>query len=102
MKYAVLQKEALGILYTNGLPNVSKALPLYLFADDTNVYYESVNIRKLKNKINKELLKFKSWLQINELALNCAKINFVVFHSHREELLNDIQFIIWQQAIGFS
>ena len=54
-------------------------------------YYESVNITKLKDKINKELLKVKSWLEINKLALNIEKTNFVVFHSSRKKLPNDIQ-----------
>ena len=29
------------LLYINDLPNISKSLNFYLFADDTNIYYES-------------------------------------------------------------
>ena len=46
---------------------------------------------KIKNKINKELLKVKSWLEINKLALNFETTNSVVFHPSRKRLLNDIQ-----------
>ena len=55
------------LIYINDLTNVSKVLSFFLFADDTNIYYESENIIKLKDKINKELLKVKSWLEINKL-----------------------------------
>ena len=63
----------------------------FLFADDTNIYYESENIIKLRDKINKELLKVKSWLEINKLALNIEKTSFVIFHSSRKKLTDDIQ-----------
>ena len=79
------------LIYINDLPNVSKVLSFFLFADDTNIYYESENIIKLRDKINKELLKVKSWLEINKLALNIEKTSFVIFHSSRKKLTNDIQ-----------
>ena len=79
------------LIYINDLPNVSKVLSFFLYADDTNIYYESVNITKLRNKLVKELVKVKSWLEINKLALNIEKKNFVVFHSSRKKLLDDIQ-----------
>ena len=63
----------------------------FLFADDTNIYYESDNLTKLKNKFNIELRKIKSWLEINKLALNIEKTNFVAFHSSRKELLDEYQ-----------
>ena len=31
------------LLYINDLPNISKKLKFFLFADDTNIYYESDN-----------------------------------------------------------
>ena len=68
------------------LPNVSKVLSFFLFADDTNIYYESDNITRLEYKISKELLKVKSWLEVNKLALNIEKTNFVLFHSPRKKL----------------
>ena len=79
------------LIYINDLPSVSKVLSFFLYADDTNIYYESANITKLRNKLVKELVKVKSWLEINKLSLNIAKANFVVFHSSRKKLLYDIQ-----------
>ena len=50
------------LIYINDMPNVSKILSFFLFADDTNIYYESDNINKLNYKLNRELLEVKSWL----------------------------------------
>ena len=36
------------VLYINDLPNISKVLDFYLFADDTNIYYGSDNLDKLE------------------------------------------------------
>ena len=74
------------LIYINDLPNVSKLLSFFLFADDTNIYFETENITKLQCKINKELLKVKSWLEVNKLVLNIQKTNYVVFHSPRKKL----------------
>ena len=36
---------------------MSKILNFYLFADDTNIYYESNSLRDIERTINKELQK---------------------------------------------
>ena len=43
------------LIFINDLPNVSKKLNFYLFADDTNIYYESKSIYDLVRNINAEL-----------------------------------------------
>ena len=35
------------LIYINDLPNISKVLDFYLFADDTNIYYEDVSLQNL-------------------------------------------------------
>ena len=67
------------LLYINDLPNISKELKFYLFADDTNIYFESNELKSLEKIMNKELMKLYEWLCINRLSLN--KTNFVVFHA---------------------
>ena len=69
------------LLYINDLPNVSKKLTFYLFADDTNIYFDSPDLSNLQKTVNKELRKIKRWLESNRLALNIDKTNFVLFHS---------------------
>ena len=68
------------LLYMNDLPNISKELKFYLFADDTNIYFESNELKSLEKIMNKELMKLYEWLCINRLSLNISKTNFVVFH----------------------
>ena len=41
------------LLYINDLPNISKALNFYLFADDTNMYYESKSLIDMEKLLTK-------------------------------------------------
>ena len=79
----VLQCSLLGplllLIYINDLPNASKKL--YLFADDTNIYYESKYLCDLIKIVNKELRLVKKWLDSKKLSLNIDKINYIIFHS---------------------
>ena len=67
------------LMYINDLPNSSTKLTFYLFADDTNIYYESHCLYKLQKVVNKELKLVKKWLDANKLALNVEKTNFIIF-----------------------
>ena len=49
------------LIYINDLPNISKILNFYLFADDTNIYYESTSLHELERTINRELKKLYLW-----------------------------------------
>ena len=69
------------LLYINDLPNISSKLKFFLFADDTNIYLESKDLRNLEKIMNKELQKLYDWLCINRLSLNISKTNFVIFHA---------------------
>ena len=47
----------------NDLPNISDVLNFYLFADDTNIYYEPYSLQELEKTINKELNKpYSCWM----------------------------------------
>ena len=71
------------IIYINDLPNVSKYLSFFLFADDTNIYFKHHDLIQLQKIMNRELKKVKKCLDRNHLSLNIDKTNFVVFHSPR-------------------
>ena len=77
-------------IYINDLPNATKSLSFFLFADDTNIYFESDDIEKLTKKINKELVKLKKWLDCNKLSLNVNKTNFVMFYSPKKPISDNI------------
>ena len=72
------------LIYINDLPNISKVLNFYLFADDTNIYYESDSLQELEKVINKELNKLNLWLNVNRLSLNIDKTNYIIFHPYNK------------------
>ena len=76
------------LIYINDLPNVSKYLRFYLFADVTNIYFEAKNLGTLQKIMDRELRHVKKWLEANKLALNIEKTNSVVFHSPAKNSLN--------------
>ena len=45
------------LIYINDFPSSSKLLTLFLFADDTNIYYETDDLTRLSKTVNKDLKK---------------------------------------------
>ena len=99
----VPQESVLGpllfLIYINDLPNISKVLNFYLFADDTNIYSEAETLNKLETIINKELKKLHTWLIVNRLSLNIDKTNFLVFHPYNKPVKQRITIKIHKNAI---
>ena len=62
----------------NDLPQSSSNIVFYLFADDTNIYFEAENLNLLQHTVNKELKKLKD---VNNVSLNIDKTNFIIFKS---------------------
>ena len=46
------------LLYINDLPKISNKLTFFLFADDTNISYESSTLLDIQKSINKNSEKF--------------------------------------------
>ena len=99
------------LIYINDLPSVSKCLTFYLFADDTDIYFEASDLFTLQKVINRELRHAKKWLDANKLALNVDKTNFVIFTLMQKSLLNQLHWnlevkrfhkLIMSDFLGFS
>ena len=60
------------LIFINDLPDISKHLTFYLFADNTNIYYESSNLLHIQKIVNRELPKDHKWLEANRLALTLS------------------------------
>ena len=74
-------------------------LDFYLFADDTNIYYESDPLQELGKTINKELQKLYLWLNVNRLSLNIDKTNYIIFHPYNKPMKEHITIKINKNAI---
>ena len=88
------------ILYITDLPNISKVLNFYLFADDTNIYYESNSLNELEKTVNKELSKLYLWLNVNRLSLNIDKTNFIIFHPFNKPSKQNVTIKINKKALN--
>ena len=69
------------LIFINDLAVVSKTLKFYLFADDTNIYFDADKLEKIENVVNTELRKVNRCLILKKLALNSEKSNFVLFYT---------------------
>ena len=87
------------LIYINDLPKSSKKLSFYLFADDTNIYFESDNLSHLEKLVNNELKHVKKWLDVNKLALNVDKTNFIIFHSRQHSLSKPVNIKIGKEHV---
>ena len=76
------------LIYINDLPNISDKLEFFLFADDTNIYYESNDLDSIQRVMNDELKKLQDWLITNKLALNISKTNFTIFSAPDKPLIS--------------
>ena len=88
------------LVYINDLPNISNILDFYLFADDTNIYFEDDSLQELEKKVNNELRKLYTWLSVNRLSLNIDKTNFVIFHPFNKPLKYNVTIKIHKKAIS--
>jgi len=80
-------RPLLFLLFISDLSSVSKKLKFYLFADDTNIYYETETPEEPAKKVNTKLKYVKRWLDANKLSLNTNKTNYMIFYSPGAALL---------------
>ena len=59
------------IIYINDIFNVSDVVKcVFLFAEDTNIFYSERNLTELQLTLNRELGKLFLWLSVNKCSLN--------------------------------
>ena len=63
----------------NDISNSSCLLRFILYADDTNIFYNSKDIVELGVTVNNELRHVMDWFIANRLSVNMKKTNFVLF-----------------------
>ena len=71
------------LIYINDLSKVCTYTTPILFADDTNIFLNGLDIKQMQNIINKELLNISNWLKANKLSLNVKKTHYMIFTRNR-------------------
>ena len=83
IKCGVPQGSILGpllfLIYINDLANICQYTMPILFADDSNLFTNGTDVRKIELELNEELRNIASWLKINKLSLNVNKTQYMVF-----------------------
>ena len=62
------------LIYINDLSRVCKYTTLILFADDTNIFLNGVDLKQMETAINEEMLNISKWLKANKLSLNVKEL----------------------------
>ena len=75
------------LIYINDSTNISNKLKKILFADDTNIYFESDDLLKVEKTVNEELKKLNLWLNINHLYLIVLNSFFCEFRAVRKGII---------------
>lgn len=74
------------IIYINDIINSSNVAKYVMFADDTNIFMSSSNLRLLYNTMNSEMAKICKWFSANKLTLNTDKTQYMIFHRHKKKI----------------
>ena len=81
-------------IFINDLPNCNDFFNYTLFADDSTLTcsFSDTDGSLIARKLEMELLKVKSWLNVNKIALNIEKTKFMVFNYRKNIEIPDIPF----------
>lgn len=69
------------LIYINDIVNVSSKFKYTIYADDTNLLLNNLNINNLHTDLVTELRKIYHWTKINSLSLNIAKTSYIMFQN---------------------
>jgi hypothetical protein len=84
------------IIYINDIINISNKLKFFLYADDTNILFTEESPLNLKTKLELELIKLLTWLDVNKLSINLAKTSYIIFGNYN---IKDLELTMLNTAI---
>ena len=82
------------LLYINDLTQRTSILNPILFADDTNLFYQSKNLNSEIDKINTALKNVFSWCSENKLTINSTKTSYVIIKNHQNSFKLDTDVVL--------
>ena len=98
LKYGVPQGSILGpllfLLYVNDLPQSLSDAGSYLYADDTCIFYQHEDVKKIENVLNKEFSSLCQWFIDNKLSIHFGedKTQSILFSKMRALRETNISF----------
>ena len=72
------------LICVNDLRNCPTNGNIFMFNNDTNIFFKGKCCESLFTIANQELENIDSWLNANMLTLNVNKTNFIVFHTPKQ------------------
>ena len=69
------------LIYINDIASSSKSLQFILFADDTNLFMSSNNLKDLQQKLMSAFGGLSCWFKANKSTLNLDKTLYILFSS---------------------
>ena len=66
------------LIYINDLPLAVQGSTVSMYADDTSLCHQALNMTQLNGAINNDLKRLDTWLQGNKLSLNVTKTHSMV------------------------
>ena len=57
-----------------------------MFAENTNLFFSSINLDDLFSETNRELNEISLWLKANKLSLNLTKAKYSLFHAASKKI----------------
>ena len=68
-----------------------------MFADDTSIFLQNNDIKKLFDAVNKEIQLVEQWLIANRLSVNVSKTKYVLFRIAQSKLTTKKQDLVLPQ-----
>ena len=94
VKYGVPQGSIIGpllfLVYINDLPDCLNNGSPRMYADDTNVSFQSAKLNELEEMMTSDLSRLNTWLKANRLSLNIAKTEYMVIGTRQRLAAQDI------------
>ena len=59
---------------------------MYHFADDTNLLYSNISLKRINKYINQDLMLIVHWLRANRISMNVSKTKIVLFRPKSKKM----------------
>ena len=72
------------LIYIDDLPLAVQGSTVSMYADDTSLCHQALNMTQLNGAINNDLGRLDTWLQGNKLSLNVAKTHAILITTRQK------------------